>query len=70
MYEIMDDLEDPKLEAIKWIGNLKWMCFLFFLAYFPNITGQPLSVWDAGGIGFFITYLYYVYLKYKELKDA
>lgn len=70
MYEIMYDLDDNRLEAIYWIGHLRFLSILFFFAYFPNLCRLHLSLWDAGGIGFCIPYFYYIYLKYKEYKDA
>jgi hypothetical protein len=70
MPEIMDNLKYPKGEIKFYHCEIRFVSILMFFAVFPNICGLPLTWFDGVCIGLFFPYVYWCYLKMKELKDA
>lgn len=70
MYELMENLKDPRIEAVKWLSSFRLYIILYFISVFPNVCGQPLSGLDVSVIGLGTPYIYYIYLQYKEYKDV
>jgi hypothetical protein len=70
MYELMDKLEDPKTETVKWFIHLRIMIVLYLFSIIPNICGAPLTLLDALVFGYGTPYIYYIYVLYKESKNA